>query len=159
MRKTETVVVPKWEGNRDSAAERQYLITEMPAAQAEKWALRALLMLKGSGERIPDDVTGLGMVGVAILGINVFLRGNIDTNALEPLMDEMMSCVKIVRDPRKPEVATTIVSDDDIEEVQTRLWLRSEVLRLHTGFSPADALWKLISAIQTVSANSISQST
>lgn len=147
MRKSEIVTVPKWSNNRDLG--KQYLITEMPSGQSEKWALKAFLMLKGSGERIPDDVVGLGMVGVAILGINVFLRGNLRTEDLEPLLDEMFTCVKIVRDQRHPDVATDLVSDDDIEEVQTRLWLRSEVLRVHTGFSPAEALWKLISAIRT----------
>lgn len=151
-RKSETVTVPKWEGNRDSG--KMFLITEMPAARAEKWALRALLLLKGSGERIPDNLQGLGMVGVAILGINVFLQGSIRAEDLDPLMDEMFSCVSIVRDPRHPDVATAIVSDDDVEEVQTRLWLRSEVLRVHTNFSPAEALWRLISAIQEPRPNS-----
>lgn len=145
-RKHEIVTVPSWEGNRDAGS--QFLITEMSAAAAEKWGLRAFLLLKGSGERIPDSVAGLGMVGVAIIGLNVFLQGNIKPEDLEPLLDEMMECVKKVRDPRKPELATPLVSEDDIEEVATRLWLRSEILRIHTGFSPAESLSKLISAIQ-----------
>lgn len=146
-RKSETVRVPAWDGNRDSG--KIFVVTEMPAAAAEKWAMRAFLMLKGSGERIPDNVQGLGMVGVAILGLNVFLQGSIKPGDLEPLMDEMMTCVKIIRDPKHPEVVTDIVSDDDVEEVKTRLWLRSEVLRLHTGFSPAEALSGLISAVNS----------
>lgn len=146
-RKSEIVTVPKWEANRDAG--KTFLITEMPAMRAEKWAMRAFLLLKGSGERIPSNVEGLGMVGVAIIGLNVFLQGQIKSEDLEPLMDEMFTCVQIIRDPRHPEVATALVSDDDIEEVQTRLWLRSEVIRIHTGFSPAESLLKLISAIQT----------
>lgn len=146
MRKSEIVVVPSWPGNRDGG--KSFRITEMSATRAEKWAMRALLMLKGSGERIPSNVQGLGMVGIAILGLNVFLQGSIRPEDLEPLMDEMLTCVEIIRDPRHPEVATPLVSDDDVEEVQTRLWLRSEVLRVHTNFSPAEALSKLISAIQ-----------
>lgn len=147
MRKVERVLVPNWpDANRDAG--KMFVITEMSAAQAEKWAMRAILMLKGSGERIPTNIEGLGMVGVAILGINVFLQGTIKAEDLEPLMDEMMTCVKIVRDQRNAEVATPIVSDDDIEEVKTRLWLRSEVLRVHTNFSPADALSNLLEAIQ-----------
>lgn len=145
-RKQELVVVPIEWGGRD--ANKNFRITEMPATRSEKWGMRALLMLRGSGERVPDNVQGLGMVGVAILGINVFLRGEMNFEALEPLLDEMMTCVEIVRDPRHPDVATPLVSDDDIEEVQTRLWLRSEVLRVHTGFSPADALSTLVAAIQ-----------
>lgn len=145
MRKSETVVVPKWPGNRDTG--KMFVITEMPAAQAEKWALRAFLALKSSGERIPDNVAGLGMVGVMIIGLNVFLQANVDFDKLEPLMDEMFSCVRIIRDPRHPDVVTDLASDDDIEDVATRAWLRSEVLRIHTGFSPAEALSGLISAI------------
>lgn len=151
MLKEETVVVPAEWGGRD--ANKHFRITEMPAMKAEKWGMRAILLLRGSGERVPDNVAGLGMVGVAILGINVFLRGEMRFTDLEPLLDEMMTCVKIIRDPRHPTVVTDIVSDSDIEEVQTRLWLRSEVLRLHTGFSPADALLKLLDAIRAPASN------
>lgn len=149
MRKSEIVIAPRAEGNRDAG--KHFLITEMPAAQAEKWAYRAVLLIKGSGERIPDNVSGLGMVGIAILGLNVFLRGTIRPEDLDPLMDEMMTCVRMIRDPRYPDVATEIVSDDDIEEVRTRLWLRSEVIRIHTGFSPAAALSKLLDAVSAAS--------
>lgn len=149
MRKRETVVIPRWEGNRDAG--KVFVVTEMPAAQAEKWAMRALLLLRNSGERVPDNVEGLGMIGVARIGLNVWLTGTIDAAALEPLMDEMFTCVQLVRDPANPDFATAIVSDDDVEEVQTRLWLRSEVLRVHTGFSPADALSRLMAAAMTPS--------
>ncbi len=151
MLKKETVVVPAEWGGRD--ANKNFLITEMPASKAEKWGMRAILLLRGSGERMPDNVQGLGMVGVAILGINVFLRGEMSFTNLEPLLDEMMTCVKIIRDPRHPTFATELVSESDIEEVQTRLWLRSEVLRLHTGFSPADALSNLLAAIRAPASN------
>lgn len=144
-RKVETVIVPNWEGNRDSG--KQFLITEMSAMAAEKWALRAFLALKGSEERIPDNVRGLGMVGVAIIGLNVFLRGTPKHEDLVMLMDEMMLCVQCIRDRNHPDVGTPIVSDDDVEEVQTLGWLRSEVIRIHTGFSLADSLSKLISDV------------
>lgn len=150
-RKQEIVVVPKWEGSRDAG--KQFLLTEMPAAQAEKWAVRAFLALKNSGERIPDNYAGLGMVGVMVIGINVFLQGNIRMDDLEPLMDEMMTCVQAVRDPKHPNVATALI-DNDIEEVRTRAWIRAEVLRLHTGFSVADALLNLVSAISSASTSS-----
>lgn len=152
MLKSTTVKVPAEWGGRD--ANKLFKITEMPATQAEKWGWRAILLLRGSGERMPDNVQGLGIVGVAILGINVFLRGEMSFVNLEPLLDEMMTCVKIVRDPRHPDVATDVIADLDIEEVQTRLWLRSEVLKLHTGFSPADALSTLLDAIRAPASTS-----
>lgn len=152
MLKSVTVQVPAEWGGRDQ--NKHFKITEMPATQAEKWGWRALLLLRGSGERMPDNVQGLGMVGVAVLGINVFLRGEMSFTNLEPLLDEMMTCVKIVRDPRYPDVVTDLMPDHDIEEVQTRLWLRSEVLKLHTGFSPADALSKLLEGIRAPASTS-----
>lgn len=144
--KTEVVTVPEW-GERDRG--KYFLITEMPAAQAEKWGLRMVNVLKGTSAVIPQTAASLGMVGVAIIGLNAWLAADIDPAKLEPLMDQMMTCVSVIRDPRHPDVATPIVSDSDIMEIRTRLWLRSEILQLHTGFSPAEMLSRLISAIQT----------
>ncbi len=42
----------------------------------------------------------------------------------------MMDCVEI-----KEERAVRALTPDDIEEVGTRLFLRGEVFKLHTGFS------------------------
>lgn len=143
MRKKEIVVVPKIGGRDDG---KMFLIDEMPAAQAEKWALRMFIALKGTSAAVPDDVARFGMVGVAIRGLNAFLAADVRFQDIEPLLDEMITCVRIVRDARHPEVATALMADD-IEEVATRAWLRSEVLRIHTGFSMGDALSKLISAV------------
>jgi hypothetical protein len=131
-----------------------FRITEMPAAKAEKWATRALLCLNKSGVQIPPNINGLGMVGVAILGLNIWLAGSIKFEDLEPLMDEMFVCVHVVPDPTANMLHSRPVKDEDIEEWTTRAWLRSEVIELHTGFSPAEALLKLISEI-TTSASSI----
>lgn len=143
MRKTTSVTVDQ-EG-RDLG--KTFLLTEMPAAAAEKWALRMFVALKGSGDgnAIAESVVRLGMVGVALQGLNVFLRADIDPKVLEPLLDEMLTCIKIIRDPQRPDVVTAMRADIDIEEVPTLLWLRSEVIRLHTNFSPAEALFTLMS--------------
>lgn len=145
MRKVETLKAPASCG-RDAG--KLYRITEMAAVRAEKWAVRALMLVtNGNGGQIPEHVASLGMEGIFIAGINVILRSRMDYEELEPLLDEMMTCIEIVRDPRTPEIATALVSDDDIEEVGTRIWLRGEVLRLHTGFSVSAALSALISKV------------
>ena len=81
----------------------------------------------------------------------------------EPLMDEMFRCIQIQPDPRKPEVVRPLIDNgtegDDIEEVATRLRLRSEVINLHTGFSMSDALSKLTSASDAVEPGSSSTKT
>lgn len=145
MRKQETVIVPADWGERDAG--KMFEITEKPAVEAEKWGWRMFLTLKGVDGYIPDDVARLGMVGVAIRGLNTFLAAPVRFEDLEPLLDDLLTCVKRVRDERHPDVATPMMSDD-IEEVRTVGWLRSEVLRVHTGFSFADALSTLTSTIQ-----------
>lgn len=151
--KKEIVVVPSWEGSRDGG--KHFLISEMPAAAAEKWAFRMFIALKGSGSEIPESAQRLGMVGVMFAGFNTFLRADVDPDAIEPLLDQMMTCVKFIRDPRATDkttgdpIATDLVSDDDILDVKTRMWLRSEVLRVHTGFMLVEAVLKWISDSKT----------
>ena len=41
---------------------------------------------------------------------------------------------------------------NEISEPRTVAWLRSEVIRVHTDFSPADALLSLVVAAQRASA-------
>lgn len=125
-----------------------YRLVEMPAAQAEKWAARAILTLNKSGVQIPSNIQGLGMVGIAILGLNIFLQGNINFADVEPLMDEMLDSVKYIPDHKNMDFVRTPI-EGDIEEVATRAWLRSEVIELHTGFSPAAVLSSLISEMMT----------
>jgi hypothetical protein len=146
MRKTETVVIER-EG-RDKG--KTFLITEMPAMQAEKWAARALLALGRAGVEIPDDAMGLGAAAIISAGLGAFRQMNfVDA---EPLLDEMMSCVQIVPDPTKKDATTQApivraLIDGDIEEVATLAQLRSEVIEVHTGFSVTAALSKLGAAV------------
>jgi len=122
---------------------KTFWITEMPPRQAEKWATRALLAVSRSGRDMGGDAADLassGMAGLAALGFQAFAR--MDFDDAEPLLDEMLSCVSFVPDPTKIDQATQRplmfpLGPDDIEDVQTLLTLRSEVIEVHTGFSPA----------------------
>lgn len=137
-RKTKMITIPRSEDNRDSG--KTFLITEMSAAQSEKWALRALGAIANSGMEIPPDVMRLGMGTLVAVGFKGMLTMQFDD--AEPLLDEMMQCVVIVPDPKNPAIVRP-VDDEDIEDITTRLMLRSEVFELHTGFSPAAFLSKL----------------
>lgn len=148
--KTAIVRVPVW-GKRDDG--KEFVITEMPAARAEKWALRMFLALKGNAAGdIAPEYAAMGTVGVFIVGLNTFLHATPQFEALEPLLDEMMECITIVRDPRHPEVSTKLL-ETDIEEIETRAWLRAEVLSLHVGFSVADAFWRFLGSLSTTMAS------
>lgn len=106
----------------------------MSAAQAEKWAFKALLLAAQSGADIPDAVRNAGMAGIATLGIQTVL-GGVNFAQVEPLLDEMFECVQIMPDIKKhPEIIRKLI-DDDIEEVATRIRLRAEVFNLHVNFS------------------------
>jgi hypothetical protein len=155
-----TVVRPPPECGRDHEKGWLFLITEWYADRAEKWAERMLFALTRDAGGIPIDperLIGTGMNGIFALGMQTLLAGKMRSEEVIPLLDELLDCVQVIRDPKVraqgtgEPVATRISSPDDIEEVGTRLWLKSEVIKLHTGFSPAGALSTLISAIMAAS--------
>lgn len=134
MRKTEVFAVVK--DNRDKG--KRFLITEMPALRAEKWATRALLSLAKSGADIASVSPGKpgGMAALAVAGLQALQH--LDFADAEPLMDEMMDCVQIIPDPKHPETSRPLVQygseGDDIEEIDTRVELRTRIFKLHIGF-------------------------
>ncbi len=108
-----------------------FQLTEMPSDQAEKWAIRALLALGRAGIDLPPGIEREGMAAMARIGLEALMR--IDFHDAEPLLDEMMGCVAIQPNPADPKIVRALIPDD-IEEVSTRVLLRREVFRLHTGF-------------------------
>jgi len=122
-----TVVID--DDNRDKG--KTFVLTEMPAAQAEKWALRIAMAMNRAGVDT-GDVHGMGMAAIAGFGLQTLL--NVNYYDVEPLLDEMWKCVQIMPDTRNPSIVRPLV-DNDIEEVQTRLRLRKDVLELHISFS------------------------
>lgn len=111
---------------------KQFLLTEMPATRAEKWALRVFLALARSGVDVPDNITSMGMAGIATIGLKALV--GVSFELAEPLLDEMMTCVQSVPDPVHPERIRPLV-ETDTEEIGTILKLRQEVLALHVDFS------------------------
>lgn len=134
MRKEKIVTVPA-SGGRDAG--KHFLITEFSALRAEKWATRALLALASSGMDIPPEVVRMGAGAIVAVGFRAMLT--MAFADAEPLLSEMLQCVQVMPDKSKPDVLRPL-DDEDIEEVSTLLLLRSEVIELHTGFSPADFL-------------------
>lgn len=149
-RKTKIVTVPEFPAcdNRDFG--KAFFIKEWDAARADDWMQRLAYAFNKGGGQIPMDVRSIGWEGIAIIGINTFLRGNADSPALIALGNELLDCVKIIRDKRfaSEEHATEIIPEsEDIAEVATRWWLRDQVVSVHTNFSPGAALWELLRTI------------
>jgi hypothetical protein len=108
-----------------------FVITEMPAARGEDWAARALSAVMGANPELPDDFDQLGMAALAELGLKSL--ASLQWEIVKPLFAEMMDCVEIIPDPRKPHVVRAII-EEDIEEIMTRFKLRLEWWTLHMGF-------------------------
>jgi hypothetical protein len=113
-------------------------IREMPASKGEKWRIRALMLAARSGIDVGQTM-GMGTQGIAMLGISALMSAQYEE--AEPLLEEMMQCVQIKPNPSDPSVMRPLI-EDDIEEVETRLQLRSKWLELHLGFLIAGALSK-----------------
>lgn len=116
---------------------KQFFLEEMAASRAEKWGWRVGMACRRAGAEITDEVLAGGMATIAAWGLMSLTK--MHWADAEPLLDEMFECVRIVPDPRHPEVIRPLI-EDDIEEVVTRLLLRDEVLKLHTDFSFAAVL-------------------
>ena len=135
-RKTKTVIIKGGSNNRDN--NKQFFLTEMPAEEAEWWALRVLFALGKANPKFSEmfDITG-GMGALAsAAGAQELAKALVSVNPfdIKPMLDEMLRCVQIIRDPKHPEFASALLPDD-IEEITTRLKLRGEVFYLHVGFS------------------------
>ncbi len=113
---------------------QRFVITEMPALQAERWAIRVVMAMLKAGVELPVDAADAGMEALSTWGL--IALSTVDFFIIEPLLDEMMGCIQI----REKAVIRALVASD-IEDVETRLLLRWEVWRLHTAFFPSVFRW------------------
>lgn len=113
-----------------------FYIREMSATQAEWWAIRAGLAMAKNGVNLPDNLSDMGMAGMAKVGLEMVAK--IHPEDARPLLDELMKCVQAVPNPDDLNIKRPLI-DDDTEEVITRLKLRGEVFKLHVDFLTAAA--------------------
>ena len=150
-RRTKTVVITSDGRDKDKV----FLLQEMPPTQAERWGMRALLALAKTMD-VPEETVRQGIGGVASIGVGAMIA-NLRFEDADALMKEMFdSCVYVIPDPHNQMVfrgppravhgtmPVGSLTDDDIEEVETRLKLRMEILQLHVGFSMPAVDWKSI---------------
>lgn len=155
MRKTKEIIIEA--KNRDNG--KKFKVTEMPARQAEEWAIRVVCELMGSGAELPnqamdalklasgskpaedteerqmyDAVMASGMIALAKFGITALSK--IPFERSKPLMDELLACVKFVGGPG---VEIPLSDEGQIEEATTWFRLKKEALMLHVDFLTATA--------------------
>ena len=110
-------------------AGKRFQIKEMPAAQADNWAMRALFALANGGVDLGFDPR-MGMAAMAGFALNAL--GKVDPNVGIPLLNELLECVDIVPSGGAPR--TLDLSLNDIEDFANIWVLRKEVFALHTDF-------------------------
>lgn len=135
-RKTKKITISS--NDRDNG--KSFLITEMPADQAEQWAMRFLFALMNTGVDLPESAFNAPTMALANVGLNAL--GKLPFKDAKPLLDEMFECVKFI----PPTAGLSLIDvgsgeNSQIEEVATRLKLRASVLELHVGFSIPVGAW------------------
>ena len=128
MRKSIEVVIM------DDGEEKHFLITRMSAKATEDWALELFFALANTGVEVPKEFEELGFAAIAQMGLSAL--GKIPYEKAKPLLDRMMDCVQIYPTPSDKRIVRAL-TDEDIQEVTTRLQLKKEVFNLHTDFLKA----------------------
>lgn len=128
-RRTQTITITN-EG-RDKG--KTFVLTEMPADQAERWATRLLLALTNNKAELPPGALDSGMAGIAAAGIKALAK--LPYEEAEPLLEEMFAFVQYQHAPNMPLQSIFPGPSSQIEEVKTRLDLRLALFKLHVNFS------------------------
>ncbi len=130
-RKTITITI------KDRDKDLAFQLTEMPAMKAEKWKIRAIMLLLSSDIEMPQ--------GASIEeGINQFMVGGaeklfkalskVDVDKAINLFDEMLySCVQLSTQGVNTQLNEAII-DSNVEDSSTLTKLRFECLKLHFDF-------------------------
>ena len=116
------------ENGRDKG--RVFLITEMSAAHADNWAMRALIALANGGVDLGGLSPQQGMMGMA--GVALDALGRLKADDAIPLLNELLDCVQIIPEGGRPRPLN--MDFNDVEDFTTLWRLRKEVFALHTDF-------------------------
>ncbi len=109
---------------------RVFLITEMSAAHADNWAMRALIALANGGVDLGGLSPQQGMMGMA--GVALDALGRLKADDAIPLLNELLDCVQIIPEGGQPRPLN--MDFNDVEDFTTLWRLRKEVFTLHTDF-------------------------
>lgn len=133
---------------KDGENDLLFSVEQMPALKLEKWIYRAVILLaKANGAEIAGESMKDARAAVAKLksgdadgsGVAWIVNtiGGLDFDKAEPLMDEMMGCVKLLPDANNravemPMSATTI--EGHISSPLTLMKVRLEALKANFSF-------------------------
>ena len=130
MARKELTVVCPLEGRDNGTV---FHIKEMSASDAEDWGGQVgwLILQFATPSKTPMSP---GMAGVAEnMDAVVGPQPRIPYSEIRPLLDRLMACVTIGPDKARPDWFRPL-AEEDIQEFDTRVWLKREVLNLHVNF-------------------------
>lgn len=116
---------------------KNFLITEMPAIQADEWAHRLIEQAANSGVNLKNvDVLNLdtkSMSGMIEIGAAIFsILGRIPYETSRDMKFELLNrCVQIVPTGGQPRQC---LWEQEIEDFQNFTLLAAEALKVHIGF-------------------------
>lgn len=111
---------------------KAFVLSELPADQAERWFIRALFAIAKSDADVTPEVIAGGAASFAAWGLPALLQS--DYRDVEPLLDEMWQCIQYQHAANIPLQDIAAGINSPIEEVSTRFALRLAVMQLHLGF-------------------------
>lgn len=114
-----------------------FVIKEMPATQLERWIIRALLLIAGSGLSGIPGGADIQKAGAYLSEKGLGLLSTLDYEKAAPLLDELLACCHRKVD-KHLELCTPNSIDGYIEDVTTILMLRTEAIKLNLGFLVAE---------------------
>lgn len=117
-------------------AGKVFIIRRMTALKADRWARHLIKALTRAGIELPDDALSLGLS--ALGGQAQALWGQLNDEAADTALAELLGTVRILRDPQNP-ASEAAVTDLDIEAEDTLTRLYVEAFRMHVGFFKAAA--------------------
>ena len=115
---------------------KAFLVTEMNPMQAFKWGSKAVIALVNAGVQMPDGSGDMGFAGLMGVAFS-HLQNGLDWEEVEPLLDQLMTCVKYIPEPSNKAVTRSLI-DSDIDEVATIALLHSEVFKIHVNFTTTE---------------------
>lgn len=110
-------------------AGKVFVITEMGARPGHRWACRVLFAMMNAGVDMPDGYAELGMAALATMAGSSI--GRIPFEVAEPMLDELLTCVRFIPDPANSPNVERALFESDIEEVATIFKLQHAAFKLH----------------------------
>lgn len=137
----------EWTPKEGTDAGKCFVISRMSAFTADRWARNVVRALGRAGARTPREALQSGIAGLS--GQSMALFAHMSDEDCEHAFSGLLDCVKIRRDPKKPDVEAAPLIEADISDPNTLPALRAEAFRLNVDFFKA-AIYQIYPLIEAL---------